>query len=57
MGTGKGSPHIWVYRPNLNKPFAIFTTLHYIRMHQVIVYLKKYLHKYIFVKYKSKWLF
>lgn len=55
MGTGKGSPHMWVYRPLIRKPFAIFSTLNVKRLNNILKYLKKYLNKYIFVKVKNKW--
>ena len=55
MGKGKGSPHMWVYRPHITRPFAILSVLNYYRVQNIVKYLKKYLHKYIFIKKKNKW--
>lgn len=57
MGKGKGSPTAWIYRPHLNKPFAILSLLSSYRINVILIYLKKYLHKYIFVKKKNTWNF
>jgi hypothetical protein len=55
MGKGKGSPVMWVYRPHLNKPFAILSLLGGYRVNNIVSYLKIYLHKYIFIKKKYTW--
>lgn len=50
MGKGKGTPLIWVYKPILNKPFAILGGINLLRCYNIINYFKKYLSPYIYLK-------
>ena len=50
MGKGKGSPVIWVYKPILNKPFAVFGNINRNRAFSIARYFKKHLTPHIYVK-------
>ena len=53
MGKGKGLPVVWIYKPNLNKPFAILGNINVSRAYGIMWFLKKYLNKYMFLKIKN----
>lgn len=52
MGKGKGAPQFWVYKPILNKPLAILGLFSEYRVQSIVLFLKKYLNKYMVVKKK-----
>lgn len=52
MGKGKGTPQFWVYKPILNRPLAILGLFSEYRVNSIVLFLKKYLNKYMVVKKK-----
>lgn len=53
MGKGKGAPGHWVYKPVVDKPFAITVGWHYLRANILLKYLKKYLHQHTLMQKKK----
>lgn len=50
MGKGKGSPVIWVYKPSLAKPVAIFGGINVGRAYSIVNYFKKHLTPHMYIR-------
>lgn len=52
MGKGKGSPLHWVYKPEVSKPCAVLTGVSLYRARAVLVFLKKHMSRFIYMRSK-----